>query len=128
MPPSTTDLPEADLRWSELLLRNADGRVSYLAPWCATIRVDGREHTLSATEWLMLCAAAELDRVWPADLRRLLRRRRDSAISWASMMDGALGLTPKDAAGDMPIREVFARVDAELVRFETTVSRAMEVA
>lgn len=80
----------------------------------------GVEHVLSSGELLDLCAAVELDRVFPKDAAALLARRKYSrkAWTWADLMDGARGLTPSDAPGELSIGECMRRVRLEIVRVD----------
>ena len=98
-------------------------------PWHAALRVAGAVLTLSRAELLRLCAATELDRVWPADVRRLLEAQRTGrALTWAAFVDGARGLTPAKAPGAMTLGEVLERIGAEGLAIETTVRRERSAA
>ena len=83
------DVPWASLKWS-VTLRDADGDVD-----------------LSMGQALQVFAAVELDRVVGLDdVRRAIGRPG----LWPALMDGARGLRPQDAPGDMTIREVLSRL------------------
>ncbi len=112
-------IPEIDLPWSSLVLRDERGNLAPLREWFATVTVDGQDHPLSSAEFLRLCAAAELERVHARDLRRLLRsHRRGNELTWAKLVDGALGLRTSDAREGWTLRNVLDRLSVSAIVLE----------
>jgi hypothetical protein len=93
------DVPWCSLRWS-LTLTDAKGRVE-----------------LRMGEALQVFAAVELDRVHSLDDVRRARGRAASIGFWAALMDGARGLKPDDAAGEMTVRDILARLGVVAVEW-----------
>lgn len=98
------DVPWSSLKWG-LTLRDARGEV-----------------TLGMGQALQVFAAVELDRVWSLDS---VRRALGAKSFWRSLCDGADGLTPHDAPGEMHLTEVYRRLSLVGARyvFEQTQSQ-----
>lgn len=79
--------------------------------WGLTVRDERGDVDLSMGQALSVFAAVELDRVQSlGEVRRALTKAHDSGSFWAALMDGARGLKPADAPGDMTLRQCFARL------------------
>jgi len=105
--------------------------------WRVDLTADGCDVSLSRLEFEMVCAAVEYDRchglALVADAQRRARSARGSydRAFWDGLMDGAVGLRFANAAGEMHLREIFARLDCRAQwRYEHTpdpnVARARE--
>ena len=79
--------------------------------WTVTLHDARGPVSLSMGQTLMVFAAVELDRVWSLDdVRRAQARAKSSGEFWAVLVQGARGLRPDEAGGDMTIAECFERL------------------
>lgn len=84
-----------------------------------------RVPVLGKSEIVALCKGAELGRVWPRDLPRLLGSlARHGKLGWDAIVDGAIGLQPHHAPGEWTLERALARMGLEMVSARAVVPPA----
>lgn len=101
------DVPWSTLKW-RLTLRDARGEV-----------------TLGMGQALQVFAAVELDRVWSLDD---VRRALGAPSFWRALCDGANGLRPQDADGEMHLTEIYRRLSLVGAHYAFERSKSQQVA